>query len=66
MWVPEQPSTVPAGMAALSTNVAIRRFAEKPTRSRARRSFQRGGHFAALQAPGTLANDVRAFCHTVR
>lgn len=56
------PSSVPTGVAAFGQDVAIRRFSEQLNTNITRWSdFAEGGHFAALETPGLLVDDVRAF-----
>ena len=52
------PSGDPA--AELPTDYAIRRFAEQTDTIVHGSEFDRGGHFAAMEAPD-LVDDVRAF-----
>jgi epoxide hydrolase len=61
MWAPKQPSTVPMGVAVFTTDVAIRRFAEQAGTIVHWSEYERGGHFAAAEAPDLLVGDVRAF-----
>jgi epoxide hydrolase len=61
MWAPKERSTVPTGVAVFPTDVAIRRFAEKTDTIVHWSEFDRGGHFAAMEAPDLLTQDVRAF-----
>jgi pimeloyl-ACP methyl ester carboxylesterase len=61
---PRQRSAVPTGVAVFTTGpteVAIRRFAERENTIVHRSEFDRGGHFAALEAPDLLVDDVRDF-----
>jgi epoxide hydrolase len=60
------PSTVPTGVAVFAEDVAIRRYAEQGHNITRWTEFDHGGHFAALEAPGTLVADVRAFFRDVR
>ncbi|SDU44097.1 epoxide hydrolase family protein [Jiangella alkaliphila] len=60
-WAPRQRSTVPTAVANFTTDIAIRRFAERADTIVRWTEFDRGGHFAALEAPDLLADDVRAF-----
>ena len=56
-----EPSGVPTGVAAFAQDVSIRRYAE-PLNSIVHWSdFSVGGHFAALETPDLLINDVRTF-----
>lgn len=60
-WAPRERSTVPTAVANFTTDIAIRRFAD-PAHTIVRwTEFDRGGHFAALEAPDLLAADVRTF-----
>lgn len=61
MWIPKQPSGVPTGVVVFPTDIAIRRFAERAHTIVRWSEFDRGGHFAALEAPDLLAQDVREF-----
>ena len=58
-------SPVPTGVAAFSTDVAIRRRGGGNTITRWS-DFDTGGHFAAMEAPDLLVADVREFFRTVR
>src|SRR5215210_3082706 len=49
-----------------SSDVAIRRFAERDNTIVHWSEFDRGGHFAAMEAPDLLVGDVRAFFHDLR
>lgn len=61
-WAPRSPGTVPTGVAlSLSQDVAIRRLAERDHNIVHWTEFERGGHFAALEAPAFLVSDIRAF-----
>jgi pimeloyl-ACP methyl ester carboxylesterase len=66
MWAPRERSAVPTGVAVFTTDVAIRRFAEKTNTVVHWSEFDRGGHFAALEQPELLAGDVRAFFGRLR
>jgi pimeloyl-ACP methyl ester carboxylesterase len=55
------PSAVPTGVAVFARDVSIRRFAERSNRITRWTDFDRGGHFAALEVPDLLVEDVRAF-----
>jgi pimeloyl-ACP methyl ester carboxylesterase len=65
MWAPKAPSTVPTGVANFAMDVAIRRFAEKAHTITHWVEYERGGHFAAFEAPDTFVADVRAFFRSV-
>ena len=55
------PSHVPTGVAVFAEDVAIRRYAERANNIVHWSDFDTGGHFAALETPGLLAGDIRAF-----
>jgi len=59
------PSGVPTGVAVFAEDIAIRRYAEQSNSIVHWSEFDRGGHFAALEAPDLLVDDVRAFFRTV-
>ncbi|SEG75380.1 Pimeloyl-ACP methyl ester carboxylesterase [Thermomonospora echinospora] len=65
MWAPSGRSPVPTGVAVFTTDVSIRRFAEKAHNIVHWSEFDRGGHFAALEAPDLLAGDIREFFRTL-
>jgi pimeloyl-ACP methyl ester carboxylesterase len=68
-WAPKQRSGVPTGVAVFTngpTEVAIRRFAEREHTIVRWSEFDRGGHFAALEAPDLLVGDMRAFFGELR
>jgi epoxide hydrolase len=56
-----QPSQVPTGVAAFAEDVAIRQFAEQNNNIVHWSDFDTGGHFAALETPDLLVNDIRQF-----
>jgi pimeloyl-ACP methyl ester carboxylesterase len=61
-----QPSGVPTGVAVFAEDVSIRRYAEQSNNIVHWSEFDRGGHFAALEAPDLLIDDVRAFFRSHR
>jgi len=61
MWAPKERSAVPTGVAVFPTDVSIRRFAEKTETIVHWSEFDRGGHFAAMEAPDLLVGDIRKF-----
>jgi pimeloyl-ACP methyl ester carboxylesterase len=65
-FVPPQPVTVPVGVAVFAEDYAIRRYAERGHNIVHWTEFDRGGHFAAMEAPDLLVGDVRAFFRGVR
>jgi pimeloyl-ACP methyl ester carboxylesterase len=64
MWMPRERSTVPTGVAVFTTDITVRRFAGKLNNVVHWSEFDRGGHFAALEAPDLLTADIRAFFRT--
>jgi epoxide hydrolase len=61
MWMPQERSTVPTGVAVFTTDIAVRRFAGRLNNVVHWSEFDRGGHFAALEAPDLLTADIRDF-----
>jgi len=61
MWQPRERSAVPTGVAVFTSDISIRPFAEKVSNVVHWSEFDRGGHFAALEAPDLLTADVREF-----
>ncbi len=61
MWVPKERSAVPTAVAVFTTDVSVRPFASKLNNVVRWSEFDRGGHFAALEAPDLLTADVRDF-----
>ena len=60
-------SKVPTGVAvSLAQDVTIRRWAERDNNVVQWTELEHGGHFAALEVPGLLVDDVRKFFRTVR
>ena len=55
------PSPVPTGVAVFAEDVAIRRYAERANNIVHWSDFDTGGHFAALETPGLLVQDIRTF-----
>ncbi len=55
------PSGVPTGVAVFGQDVAIRRYAEQAHTIVHWSDFDEGGHFAAMETPDLLVQDVRAF-----
>jgi pimeloyl-ACP methyl ester carboxylesterase len=60
------PSATPTGVAVFAEDVSIRRYSEQLNTVTRWTEFDRGGHFAALEAPDLFVDDVRAFFATVR
>ena len=61
-----QPSGVATGVAVFAEDVSIRRYAEQSNNIVHWSEFDRGGHFAALEAPDLLIGDVREFFRPYR
>jgi pimeloyl-ACP methyl ester carboxylesterase len=67
MFAPRERGTVPTGVAVSTTqDIAIRCFAERDHNVVHWTEFDEGGHFAAMEAPEFLVQDVRAFFRKVR
>ncbi|WP_030171019.1 epoxide hydrolase family protein [Spirillospora albida] len=64
-WGGEAPAT-PTGVAVFAEDVAIRRYAEYANNIVHWTDFDEGGHFAALEKPDLLTEDVRAFFRPLR
>jgi epoxide hydrolase len=62
----QQPGTTPTGVAVFATDYAIRRYGERANHIVHWTEFDRGGHFAAMEAPDLLVGDVRSFFRGVR
>ena len=65
-FVPPQPVTTPTGVAVFAEDYAIRRYGERGHNIVHWTEFDRGGHFAAMEAPDLLVGDVRTFFRGVR
>jgi len=63
---PQQPGTTPTGVAVFAEDYAIRRYAERGNNIVHWTEFDRGGHFAAMEAPDLLVGDVRSFFRGLR
>ncbi|PRX98889.1 epoxide hydrolase family protein [Allonocardiopsis opalescens] len=59
-------SGVPTAALVLAHDVGIRRYAERENTIVRWTDVDRGGHFAALEEPGLLVDDVRAFFGALR
>ncbi|HEX6347199.1 epoxide hydrolase family protein [Umezawaea sp.] len=62
-WTATEVSTTPTAVAVFPAEIAlpVRSIAERTNTIVRWTEFDRGGHFAALEQPALLANDVRAF-----
>jgi epoxide hydrolase len=65
-WAMPENSGVPTGVAVFAEDVSIRRYAEQANTIVHWSEFDRGGHFAAVEAPDLLVADVRAFFEKIR
>jgi pimeloyl-ACP methyl ester carboxylesterase len=67
MFAPRERGTVPTGVAvSLTQDIAIRRFAERQHNIVHWTEFDKGGHFAAMENPEFLIEDVRTFFRGLR
>jgi pimeloyl-ACP methyl ester carboxylesterase len=62
----KQPSKTPTGVAVFAEDIAIRRYAEHGSNIVHWSDFDSGGHFAAIDAPDLLVDDVRTFFRGLR
>jgi pimeloyl-ACP methyl ester carboxylesterase len=62
----EQPGPTPTGVAVFAEDIAIRRYAEYGNNIVHWSDFERGGHFAAMEAPDLLVEDVQTFFRRLR
>jgi epoxide hydrolase len=62
----QQPANTPTGVAVFAEDVAIRRYGERGNTIVHWSEFERGGHFAAMEAPDLLVGDMRAFFRPLR
>ena len=60
------PAATPQGWAAFATDGLIRRLLDPEQRIEHWSEFKRGGHFAAMEAPDLLVDDVRTFFRAFR
>jgi pimeloyl-ACP methyl ester carboxylesterase len=61
-----QPSPTPTGVAVFAEDVAFRRYGERGNNIVHWSEFDRGGHFAAMEAPDLLIGDIRTFFAPLR
>ena len=59
------PSPVPTGVAVFSADLAIRRYGQRLFNITHWSDFDTGGHFAAMETPQLLVEDIRTFFATV-
>lgn len=64
---PETPNSTPTGVALFPYNFqSVRKIAERSNNIVHWSSFERGGHFAAIEAPDLLLGDLRQFFRRFR
>ncbi|GII97299.1 epoxide hydrolase family protein [Sinosporangium siamense] len=63
---PQEHSSVPHGVAVFPGDIAVRRVSERDHKVVHWSEFERGGHFAAMEAPDLLVGDIREFFRLVR
>ena len=63
---PRSRSRVPTGIAVFPTDPNVRRVADREHTVVRWAEYDRGGHFAALEAPDVLVDDIRAFFRALR
>jgi epoxide hydrolase len=61
-----EPSGVPTGVAVFPMDISIRRLAEREHTITHWSEYDRGGHFAAMEAPDLLIDDIRTFFRATR
>jgi epoxide hydrolase len=62
----QEPGTTPTGVAVFAEDYAIRRYGERSNNIVHWSEFDRGGHFAAMEAPDLLVGDVITFFRRFR
>lgn len=65
-WAPPERSPVPTAVANFAQDVAIRRFGEPAHNIVRWTDFDQGGHFAAMETPNLLVDDIREFFRRLR
>jgi pimeloyl-ACP methyl ester carboxylesterase len=65
-FAPQPRSPVPTGVAVFAGDSTIRKFAEPSHNIVHWSEFDRGGHYASVQAPDLLVSDIRAFFKSLR
>jgi hypothetical protein len=63
-WI--APSGVPSGWVVFNTDPIMRRFMDPQHQMAYWNEHSEGGHFAAMEAPGLLVDDLRAFFRDLR
>lgn len=64
-WTPE-PFVTPTGVAVFAEDLSIRRYAELGNNIVHWTEFNAGGHFAAMEVPDLLVDDIRDFFRLLR
>ncbi len=64
-WHPEQAGP-PTGVAVFAADSTIRSLMDPLGTIKHWSEFDRGGHFAAMEVPDLLTDDIRAFCRSLR
>jgi hypothetical protein len=59
-------SQVPTGVENIAEDITTRHYAEQNNTIVHRSEFDRGGHFAATEAPDLFVKDVRSFFRPLR
>lgn len=62
----ETTATTPTGVAVFANDIAIRRYAEYGNNIVHWSDFDEGGHFAAMEVPELLAEDIQIFFRQLR
>lgn len=66
-WGPRDRGTVPTGVAlALSTDIAVRRFADRDHNVTYWSEIERGGNFLPLEQPQAFVDDIRSFFRSLK
>ena len=65
-WAAAARGTVPTGVLVSTHDVTVRRWAERDHNVVRWTELDRGGHFLAMEQPGLLVEDVRAFFRALR
>ncbi len=63
---PNENSGVPTGVIAFAHDIGVRRYAERENTIVRWTDVDRGGHFAALEEPAMLIDDIRDFFRPLR
>jgi hypothetical protein len=64
-WQGEQAGP-PTGVAVFAADTTIRSLMDPLGQIEHWSEYDRGGHFAAMEVPGLLTDDIRAFCRPLR